>query len=133
MGFVMRWVAAFALLAATYNPSTVNYLRWVADGWPDGMPLMVLAGLVLVAGHLVFLTAVLRGIGAFGAVLILAIAGALVWVMVDFGWIDVRDPSAMTWLVLLSISLMLAAGMYWGILWRRISGQVEVDDEGDGA
>lgn len=129
MGFLIRWAAAFVLLAATYNPTEVNFVRWAGANWPDQMPLIVLAGLVLLAIFVVFLTAVLRGIGALGVVLVLAVAGALVWVLWDFGWLDLENPTSNTWVALVALSLMLAVGIYWGILWRRLTGQVEVDED----
>jgi hypothetical protein len=91
---------------------------------------VVLIGLVLLAIYIVFFTAVLRGIGALGVVLVLAIAAALIWVLWDFGWLDLENPTSNTWLGIAALSLVLAIGVYWGILWRRLTGQVEVDDEG---
>ncbi|MEP2139272.1 MAG: DUF6524 family protein, partial [Erythrobacter sp.] len=73
--------------------------------------------------------AVFRGIGRLGVILILAVFAAFVWVMYDFGWLSLDNPSALTWIALIALSVVLAIGMYWGILWRRISGQIEADDE----
>lgn len=129
MGFLLRWLAAFALLTATFNPSGVSYVDWARQNWAEAMPLIVLAGLLLAVAYVLFVTAVLRGIGAFGVLLILAVIGAFVWVLVDFGWVNLDDPGAVTWVVIAALSVVLALGMYWGILWRRISGQLEVDDE----
>ncbi len=129
MGFLFRWVSAFALLALTYNPTELNFVRWAAEAWATSMPIVVLAGLVLLVAYVLFFTAVLRGIGALGVVLILAVFAALIWVLVDFGWIDINNPSAMTWVGLVAMATVLAIGMYWGILWRRMSGQLEVDDD----
>lgn len=129
MGFLLRWVAAFVLLAATFNPTQWNFLRWAQDSWAEQMPVIVLVGLLLAVAYVLFVTAVLRGIGAFGVILILAVVAAMVWVLVDFGWIDLDDPGVLTWVVIAALSVVLAMGMYWGILWRRISGQLEVDDE----
>ncbi|MEO1536374.1 MAG: DUF6524 family protein [Pseudomonadota bacterium] len=131
MGFLIRWLAAFVLLAATFNPTELSYFHWARDNWSDQLPLAVLLGLVLLVAFILFLTAVLRGIGALGVALIVAVLGALVWVMVDFGWISLDNPSSNTWIALIMISIVLAIGMYWGILWRRISGQLEVDDDGE--
>ena len=129
MGFIIRWIVAFALLALTYNPTDWNLVRWSLANWQTQMPLAVFLILVATAVYIVFLTAVLRGIGAFGAALVLAVFAALVWVLVDFGWLRLDNPGVNTWLALGAMSLVLAFGMYWGILWRRISGQLEVDDE----
>ena len=66
-----------------------------------------------------------------GVLLVVAVLAALVWVMVDLGWISLDNPSSNTWIALIMASIVLAIGMYWGILWRRLSGQLEVDDEGE--
>lgn len=129
MGFLVRWLAAFVLLAATFNPTQFNYVRWAEGAWSGSTPLVVLVGLVLLVAYVLFLTAVFRGIGTFGVGLILAVLAALIWVMVDFGWLSLDNPSALTWVVLVALSVVLAIGMYWAILWRRMSGQLEVDDD----
>ena len=132
MGFLIRWVAAFVLLTVTFNPTELNFVKWATANWPDQIALKVLVGLVLLVAYVLFLTAVLRGIGRTGVVLILAVLAALIWVLVDMGWIDVQNPTSNTWIALIALSIVLAVGMYWGILWRRLSGQLEVDDEADG-
>ena len=132
MGFLIRWVFAFVLLALTFNPSEWNFVRWATAKWQDQMPLAVLGGLILLVAYVLFFTAVLRGIGGTGVVLILAVVAALIWVLVDFGWISLENPTSNTWIALIALSVVLAVGMYWGILWRRLSGQLEVEDEAEG-
>ena len=131
MGFLTRWLAAFGLLAATYNPTEWSYIRWAVKKWNEQLPLAVLIGLVLLVAYVLFLTAVLRGIGTLGVFLIAAVLAALIWVLWDFGWLSLENPSANTWIGLVLLSVVLAVGMYWGILWRRMSGQLEVDDDGE--
>lgn len=53
MGFLIRWAVAFVLLALTFNPTEWNYVRWAQAGWPDQMPFIVLAGLVLLTGYVI--------------------------------------------------------------------------------
>ena len=77
MGFLVRWLVAFVLLALTFNPTEFNYVRWAASGWESQASVIVLAGLVLLVAYVVFLTAVLRGIGALGVMLVLAVVGGL--------------------------------------------------------
>ncbi len=132
MGFLIRWLAAFVLLAATYNPTEWSYVRWATKSWQDQTPQALFIGLVLLIAFVLFLTAVLRGIGGVGVALLVAVLAALLWVLYDFGWLSLDNPSVNTWVALLMISIVLAVGMYWGILWRRISGQLEVDDDGQG-
>lgn len=128
MGFLIRWICALALLAATYNPTERNYVSWVMSGWEDQLPLKVLGGLLLMIGYIIYLRATIRSIGIFGMVLILAVAGTLIWVAFDFGWLNLSDPSFNTWLGLLVLSIVLAIGLSWSIVRRRISGQADVDD-----
>lgn len=131
MGFLLRWLAAFVLLAATYNPTEWSFVRWAMNNWQDQLPVVVLIGLVLVIAYVLFFTAVLRGIGALGVILILALVAAVVWVLFSWGWVSLENPSANTWIAVIALSVVLAVGMYWGILWRRLSGQLEVDDTGE--
>jgi len=131
MGFLIRWFVAFVLLTITFNPTELNFVRWASTSWDDQTSFVVLFGLVLLVVYVVFLTAVLRGIGALGVVLVLAVIAALVWVLLDIGWLSIENPGALTWVAILALSIVLAVGMYWGILWRRISGQIEVDDDED--
>ena len=131
MGFLLRWLAAFILLAATFNPTEVNFVRWASTNWGGATPMIVLIGLLLLVAYVLFLTAVLRGIGSIGVALILAVFAALIWVLVDFGWLSLENPSALTWIALVAMSVVLAIGMYWGIFWRRLSGQLEVDDDNE--
>ncbi|GGL76643.1 DUF6524 family protein [Wenxinia marina] len=128
MGFVWRWLFAFALLAATYNPTELNFISWATRNYATETPLTVLFALVLVVAYIVYLTATLRSIGALGMALVVALVAALVWVLVDRGLISLQNPSVNTWIGLFGMSLVLAIGMYWSILWRRLSGQLEVDD-----
>jgi len=131
MGFLLRWLFAFVLLAATYNPTELSYVRWAMKNWQAQLPLAVFIGLVLAVAYVLFLTAVLRGIGKIGVVLILAVIAAFLWVLYSWGWLSLENPTANTWIALIALSVVLAIGMYWGILWRRLSGQLEVDDESD--
>ena len=132
MGFLLRWLAAFVLLALTYNPTEWSYIRWAAKSWNEQLPLVVFLGLVLLVAFVLFLTALLRGIGSLGILLIIAVNAALIWVLYDFGWLSLDNPTANTWIALVILSVVLAIGMYWGILWRKMSGQLEVDDDVQG-
>ncbi|MEO9516932.1 MAG: DUF6524 family protein [Paracoccaceae bacterium] len=128
MGFLYRWVCAFALLALTYNPTQYNYVRWVLDFGRDNMSVAVLLGLLLLVAYIIYLRATLRSIGAFGMALILALVGALLWVLYDFGVLTLDDPGLITWLGLLALSLVLGIGLSWSIVRRNLSGQADMDD-----
>ncbi len=128
MGFLFRWLPAAALLSATYNPTQWNYARWVQGNWGAEMPLAVLLGLLLMVGYIIYLRATLRSIGGFGMALVLALVAALLWVLYDYGWISFTNPTLNTWLGILALSLVMAVGLSWSLVRRRLSGQADVDD-----
>ena len=128
MGFLIRWALAALLLAATYNPTQWNFVRWAQSNWSTQVPLTLLFGLLLCVGYIIYLRATLRSIGAFGMLLLLALVGTALWVLYDFGWISFADPTVNTWLAIAVLSAVLAVGLGWSIVRRRISGQADVDD-----
>ena len=58
----------------------------------------VLIGLALMIGYIIYIRATLRSIGMFGMLLVLAVAGTLLWVLFDQGIIDLTNPTINTWL-----------------------------------
>mgnify|MGYP000240566853 CR=1 FL=1 len=65
------------------------------------------------------------------AILVLALAagGGIVWLLVDFGILSIDSVSQFTWVILVILSVMLAIGLSWSHVWRRLTGQFEVDDD----
>ena len=125
--FLLRWVFAFLLLAATYNPTGFNFVRWSMDSG-QSVSVLVLSGLVLLIGYIIYLRATLRSIGPFGMVLVLALVGALLWVAHDLGWLSFRNPTWNTWIGLFALSLVLGVGLSWSHVRRRLTGQSDMDD-----
>ncbi|MDX8348280.1 DUF6524 family protein [Cognatiyoonia sp. IB215446] len=128
MGFLIRWVFAFVLLAATYNPTAWNFVRWSLDNYETNLSMTVLFGLILLVGYIIYLRATLRSIGVFGMVLILAVVGTLLWVLFDQGVISLDNPTVNTWIAIVALSIVLAIGLSWSIVRRRLTGQTDVDD-----
>lgn len=128
MGFLIRWALAFILLAATYNPTQWNFMRWGMANYTQMLSITVLVGLVLLIGYIIYLRATLRSIGLFGMLLVLAVAGTVVWVVSDQGLVNLTDAAINTWLGIAILSLVLAIGLSWSIVRRTVSGQSDVDD-----
>ena len=124
----LTWLTAFALLAATYNPTSFNYVKWVMTQGERPVSLMVLAGLLLLIGYIIYLRATLRSIGGFGMLLVLALVGALLWVLYDFGVLSLDNTGLNVWLGLLALSLVLGVGLSWSHVRRALSGQADMDD-----
>jgi len=128
MGFIIRWIFAFVLLAATYNPTEWNYVRWSMVNYETRLSLTALFGLILLVGYIIYLRATLRSIGVFGMILILAVVGTVLWVLFDQGVVSFADPTINTWIGIVALSVVLAIGLSWSIVRRRLSGQADVDD-----
>jgi hypothetical protein len=127
-GFLLRLAAAALLVVATYNPTTGCYLHWVAATLPKIEPLQAIAGLVLLGGWVFFAHATWRALGSFGVLLAAAILAALVWLLVSWGWIRLSDGGVVGWLADALLALLLAIGVSWSLVERRVTGQVVVDE-----
>lgn len=131
MGILLRWLGAFLLLAAIFNPTRWNYVTWVRQGWDEQTSLIVFVGLILAVIAMVYLVATMRSIGLLGAIVIAAIFAAGLWVLTDWGLLDYDNSSLNIWLGTFALSLILGVGMSWSILRQRLSGQ-QTTDEVDG-
>lgn len=127
-GFLWRWLCALGLLAVTYNPTEFNYARWVFDHGAANLSIAVLVGLLLCVGYIIYLRATLRSIGPFGMMLVLALVGAILWVLYDLGLVSLDNPGFNTWLGLLALSVVLGIGLSWSHVRRALSGQSDMDD-----
>jgi hypothetical protein len=131
MGIFWRWFGAFVLLAATFNPTEWNYVRWAMANHEAQLPLTVFLGLLLAIGWIICINATLNSIGVFGMLLVAAVFGALVWVLLDWGVLDLANTRTNLWLGILALSLILGIGLSWSILQKRLTGQVDVDEIDD--
>lgn len=52
----------------------------------------------------------------------------IVWWLVDLGLLGVDSISVMTYMILFLFSAILATGMSWSHIRRRMSGQADVDE-----
>ena len=128
MGMILRWLFAFVLLAATYNPTRWNFAAWAAQNYREELPLTALFGILLLIGYIIYLRATLRSIGAFGVLLVLALVGAILWVLYDFGLLSLNNRDMNVWLGIAALSLVLGIGLSWSHVRRALSGQADMDD-----
>lgn len=126
--FIKRWVIALVLVFATYNPTPWSYVTWVLRDLSAEMPYKALAGVVLFIAYVIFLRATWRSIGGFGIMLVVALFGALFWVLADLRLLDTGNRDLVTWLILTVAATILGIGVSWSHVRRRISGQADVDD-----
>ncbi|MGB5261782.1 MAG: DUF6524 family protein [Gammaproteobacteria bacterium] len=131
-GFLLRLIAAAVLVFSTYNPSGTSYYHWLSENISTPTPLLALGGILLLIGWTIYLRATGRSLGAFGLFLAAAFFGVLVWMVIDWGWISADSVEAMTWIFQVILCGVLAIGISWSHIRRRMTGQVDVDEvEGD--
>ncbi len=128
MGIFLRWLFAFLLVAASFNPTRWNYVGWAMDNYVEETPITVLLGLILIIGYVIYLRATFRSIGAFGMFLVAAVVGALIWVLIDWGWLSLDNQDLNMWLGIFALSVVLGIGLSWSFVRRALSGQFDVDD-----
>ena len=134
LAFDARWTsAAWALEGAALVWVGVRQHRLLATA--AGAALVFLAGLFFIeagwrhdAGLPVLNGNVLGGLMVSLAGLLL---GAIIWLLFDIGLLRAESMSAVTWIVLVALSAVLAIGVSWSHVWRRVTGQINVDDVED--
>ena len=134
-GIAVRWVLALLLVLLTWNPTGMSFVHWavmpIFNGGPEGgsgsAPLKFLAGVILLAGWVMYLQATRRSLGAGGTVLVGALCVGVVWLLTSWNVLTMQGPT-IEWIVLVVLSIVLAMGMSWSHISRRMSGQLDTDE-----
>jgi len=127
-GIGIRYFIALVLVFSTYNPEGYSYIDWVINLESGSIPFKILTGVVLLIGWAVYIRATRRSLGMIGIVLAIAFFSTLLWLFIDLEVIPANSIRAVTYIVLFVIGSLLATGMCWSHIRRRISGQVDVDE-----
>lgn len=127
--FFVRLFFALLLVFATFNPSGYSYYDWTLAIMETGLtPLFAFSGVLLVIGWVIYLRATLTSLGLIGLILAFAFFGSLLWMVIDWGIVPADSIETITYIVLCLLSMVLAIGMSWSHIRRRMSGQVDVND-----
>ena len=127
-GFLLRFLFALLLVMLTYNPSEYSYFHWLQNNFSNFDPLLGIAGISLIIGWVIYLRATLRSLGLIGLTLAVLFFAAILWLLIDWGWLGLNNVTVMNWVILTLISAVLAVGISWSHFRRKISGQVDADD-----
>ena len=124
-GIGVRLLLAILLVFGTFNPSGYSIYHWLA-GDPIGVtPGKLLAFLLLVIGWFVCVRTALISMGWVGMTLGACFLAAVVWLLTDRGLISMSG-TAIVWLSLLVIGVLLGTGLSWSLLRAKATGQLEV-------
>ena len=128
LSFVARLVFSLALVLATYNPSGFSAWHWITGAESLGA-VHFLVAVVLFIGWAILWVATWRSLETFGVILAALLLGGLVWVLIDIGILDPSTSTSLAWIVLVCIAVLLSIGLSWSHIWRRLTGQFEVDED----
>jgi len=128
LSFFIRFISALILVFISYNPAGLSYFHWAITVLPEITPLKAFAGLSLIIAWVVFIRATLRSLGIIGISLAAALFGTLFWMVIDWGLVSVDNIEAVTYIIQTILCLILAVGMSWSHIRRRMSGQVDTDE-----
>lgn len=126
--FILRLILSLILVFATYNPSGHSWIHWFMEATSKTEPFLVLTGVTLLIGWSIFLGATFRSLEAIGIILGAALLGAILWVFISYGILSLDNPSAVGWVVLTMVAILLSIGVSWSHIKRRLTGQLDVDD-----
>ena len=126
--FLIRFVMAVVLVFATYNPSEYSLYHWFIRTSDKLDPLLAFSAVVVLIGWVVYLRATVRSLGAIGTFLAIAFFATLTWLMIDYNLLSVENIEVLTYVVLVMLAAIIATGMSWSHIRRRMSGQLDVDD-----
>lgn len=133
MDFLLRLLASIVLVLITFNPTGYSYFHWFKEAFTGegAHAIHYFAGVVLVVGWSIFIIATSRSLGGFGSFLSTAVIGTGIWLLADMGILRADSATAITWLILFALAILLAVGLSWAHIWRRLSGQIDVDEVHD--
>jgi len=125
IGVIWRLVFAVALVLLTFNPSGLSFYHWLLEAQVD-VAAKALVGIALLIGWIVCLRTAFIALGMLGLVLGAALFAAAVWLLVNLGVISLSGVSALTWVALVILGLLLGIGLSWSLIRARATGQIEV-------
>ena len=128
LGIGSRFLIALIIVFASYNPSGYSFLDWVLNTDSGNVVFKVFMGVILAIGWTVYIRATRRSLGVIGTLLAIAFFGSLLWLLIDLKIIPADSVAAVTYIILFIIGCLLATGMCWSHIRRRMSGQMDVDE-----
>lgn len=126
--FGLRFLFSALLVFATYNPEGYSYFDWVKAVFPSITIEQAFVGVLLLIGWVIYIRATLRSLGIIGLILAFAFFGLMIAMFFKWGWISLDASRLVTYVVQILFAVVLAVGMSWSHIRRRLSGQVDMDD-----
>jgi len=128
--FALRLVASLVMVLATWNPGGYSFADWAGSAWSADTlgAIHAFVGVVLLIGWVILLRATVNSLGMLGLMLGGLLLGVTVWLLFDLGVLRGESTTLFAWISLVCVAILLALGLSWSYLWKRLTGQVDVDD-----
>jgi hypothetical protein len=127
LGIAVRIVFALALVLLTFNPSGWSFYHWISAPPPGVTALKAFAGVALLIGWVICLRTAFVAFGWLGVALCAAFLGTFVWLLIDLRVLQSMDSTAMVWIGLLIVGVILGIGLSWSLIRARTTGQIETE------
>ena len=132
VGFLIRFIIALVLVFASYNPSEYSWYHWFLRETNKLDAVLIFAGVLLVIGWAIYLRATVSSLGIIGIILAVAFFGSVTWLLVQSQILSLENITILTYVLLVMLSAVLATGISWSHIRRRMTGQADVDEvDGD--
>jgi hypothetical protein len=126
ISFLLRFVIALLLVMITYNPSIYSWVHWLNSD--VALVYKVGSGILLLIGWVMYLRATWMSLGVIGTVLAAAFFAVMIWLLIEWGVLALDNSSVVIWVVEFILSSVLAVGMSWSHIRRKVSGQYDTDE-----
>ncbi|MGH1483256.1 MAG: DUF6524 family protein [Geminicoccales bacterium] len=128
-GFLFRWLGALVLVLGTYNPTPYNFIAWVTDADEvargENLPLKLLIGALMIIGYVIYFRATMESIGFIGIGLAMLFFAGIIWLLFDYEILNLGEYQTVAWVGLFILATIMAIGISWSFIRRKLSGQVD--------
>jgi len=125
IGILVRILAVMLLVAATYNPSGYSYYHWAFRGDTSYWALKIFLGLLIIFGYVFCGYATWRSLRVMLSVPLLLLIVACLWLLSDWGWVDLSDWLQRTLALEAMLVILLGTGVSFSLIRYRLSGQLD--------
>jgi hypothetical protein len=125
IGILVRMLAVLFLVAATYNPTGYSYYHWAFRGSTDYWALKIFLGLLVIFGYVFCVYATWRSLRIMLSVPLLLLIMTSLWLLSDWGVIDLSDWLQRTLALESSLVVLLGTGVSFSLIRYRLSGQLD--------
>jgi hypothetical protein len=125
IGILVRMLAVLFLVTATYNPSGYSYWHWVFRSDAGYWALKIFLGLLIIFGFVFCTYSTWRSLRIMLSVPLILLIGASLWLLSDWGIVDLSDWLQRTLALESALVLLLGTGVSFSLIRYRLSGQLD--------